>query len=55
MKILFCNRRFLEVYNNIHQAVKKMESSWIRYIYIYIYNIYLFIIIDTYIYIYIYI
>ena len=24
-KILFCNLRFLEVYNNIHQAVKKME------------------------------
>ena len=24
-KILFCNLRFHEVYNNIHQAVKKME------------------------------
>ena len=24
-KILFCNLRFLEVYNNIHPAVKKME------------------------------
>ena len=24
-KILFCNLRFLEVYNNIRQAVKKME------------------------------
>ena len=24
-KILFCNLRFLEVYNNIHQAIKKME------------------------------
>ena len=24
-KILFCNLRFLEVYNNIRPAVKKME------------------------------
>ena len=24
-KILFCDHRFLEVYNNIHQADKKME------------------------------
>ena len=24
-KILFCNLRFYEVYNNIYQAVKKME------------------------------
>ena len=27
-KILFCNLRFLEIYNNIHQAVKKMEWNW---------------------------
>ena len=26
-KILFCNLRFLEFYNNIRQAVKKMESN----------------------------
>ena len=27
-KILFCNLGFLEVYNNIRQAVKKMEWNW---------------------------
>ena len=27
-KILFCNLRFLEVYNIIRQAVKKMEWNW---------------------------
>ena len=27
-KIFFCNLRVLEVYNNIHQAVKEMEWNW---------------------------
>ena len=26
-KILFCSLKFLEVYNNIRQAVKKMEGN----------------------------